>query len=112
MVHDTASGFEYSYFMTNPMSNIEAVARDICAKQLSRHGAAGAELAADVDRYWHCVAAGLEAGLVDDAGEPLPSVSRVIAQSGVWLLNQAATRLTSVTSIPSLNFTPVITLVK
>jgi len=37
---------------------------------------------------------------------------RVIAQSGVWLLNQAATRSTSVTSTPSLNFTPVITLVK
>ena len=36
----------------------------------------------------------------------------VIAQSGVWLLNQAATRSTSVTSTPSLNFTPVITLVK
>ena len=37
---------------------------------------------------------------------------RVIAQSGVWHLNQAATRSTSVTSTPSLNFTPVITLVK
>ena len=35
-----------------------------------------------------------------------------IAQSGVWHLNQAATRSTSVTSTPSLNFTPVITLVK
>ena len=29
-----------------------------------------------------------------------------------WHLNQAATRSTSVTSTPSLNFTPVITLVK
>ena len=35
--------------MTESTSNIEAVARDICLKQLSRFG--GAELAADVDRY-------------------------------------------------------------
>jgi hypothetical protein len=25
-----------------------------------------------VDRYWHCVAAELEAGLIDDAGNPMP----------------------------------------
>jgi hypothetical protein len=37
---------------------------------------------------------------------------RVMVESGVWHLNQAATRSTSVTSTPSLNFTPVITLVK
>jgi hypothetical protein len=58
--------------MTSSMSNIEAVARDICAKQLMRHGGCGAELAADVDRYWHCVAAELEAGLIDDTGIPVP----------------------------------------
>jgi len=34
-------------------------------------GASGAELAADVDRYWHCVAAGLEAGQIDDAGNQM-----------------------------------------
>ena len=56
------------------MSNIEAVARDICSKQLSRNTHRGADLAADVDRYWHCVAAELEAGLIDDAGEKLPGV--------------------------------------
>jgi hypothetical protein len=43
---------------------------------------------------------------------PITVYIGVIAQSGVWLLNQAATRSTSVTSTPSLNFTPVITLVK
>ena len=59
--------------MTSSTSNIEAVARDICAKQLSRHGACGAELATDVDRYWHCVAAELEAGLIDDAGDRMPA---------------------------------------
>ncbi len=56
--------------MTSSMSNIEAVARDICAKQLASHGGYDAEHAADVDRYWHCVAAELEAGLIDDAGNP------------------------------------------
>ena len=54
------------------MSNIEAVARDICAKQLTRHRGRDADLAANVDRYWHCLAAELEAGLIDDAGNPMP----------------------------------------
>jgi len=57
--------------MTSSTSNIEAVARDICSKQLSHHAENSAALAADVDRYWHCVAAELEAGLVDDAGDRL-----------------------------------------
>ncbi len=57
------------------MSNIEAVARDICSRQLSRHGAFGAKLATDVDRFWHCVAAELEAGQIDDIGDRLPSLN-------------------------------------
>ena len=52
--------------------HIEAVARDICVRQLARHGASGAELAADVDRYWHCVAAEMEAGRVDGEGKLIP----------------------------------------
>ncbi len=56
--------------MTDSTSNIEAVARDICSKQLSHAGFGGADLAADVDRYWHCVAAELEAGQIDEAGNP------------------------------------------
>ncbi len=59
--------------MTDSTSNIEAVARDICLKQLSHAGFGGAELAADVDRYWHCVAAELEMGQIDETG------NRVIA---------------------------------
>ena len=55
--------------MTDPTSNIEVVARDICLKQLSRAGTGGIELAADVDRYWHCVAAQLELGEIDETGE-------------------------------------------
>ena len=60
--------------MSSPMSNIEAIARDICSRQLSRDGVGEAELSADVDRYWHCVAAELEAGHIDDAGNLLPKV--------------------------------------
>jgi hypothetical protein len=58
--------------MLSSTSNIEAVARDICSKQLSRHADSGADLATDVDRYWHCVAAELEAGLIGDGGIPMP----------------------------------------
>jgi hypothetical protein len=54
--------------MTPSTSNIEAVARDICSKQLSRPGRSNAKLAAEVDRYWHCVAAELEASLIDEVG--------------------------------------------
>ncbi len=58
--------------MTSSTSNIEVVARGICSKQLVRHGGCGANPATYVDRYWHCVAAELEAGLIDDAGDPTP----------------------------------------
>ena len=44
--------------------------------------------------------------------EKLEGNKGVMVESGVWHLNQAATRSTSITSTPSLNFTPVITLVK
>ena len=60
--------------MASSTSNIEVVARDICVKQLSRHTRPSADLAADVDLYWHCVAAELEAGLIDDTGDPVPGI--------------------------------------
>ena len=58
-------------FMSGPTSNIEAVARDICAKQLSRFDISAEKLAIDVDRYWHCVAAQLESGQVDETGDQI-----------------------------------------
>lgn len=54
--------------MSSSMSNIEAVAREICLKQLSHGGVNGEELATSVDRYWHCVAA--ESGQIDETGNP------------------------------------------
>ncbi len=58
--------------MSSNLSNIEAVARAICARQIKVHSAGTQRLGAEVDRYWHCVAAELEAGLIDDNGNPLP----------------------------------------
>ena len=53
------------------LSNIEPIARAICARQLAKHCKSDAELAADVDRFWPCVAAQLEGGLVDNEGNAL-----------------------------------------
>ena len=58
--------------MSSSTSNIKTDAGDISAKQLSHHGGRDAEHAGDVDRFWHCVAAELEAGLIDAAENPMP----------------------------------------
>lgn len=57
--------------MMNPASNIEAVARDICARQMARTCADAEEISAAVDLYWHCVAAQLESGEIDETGNKL-----------------------------------------
>ena len=57
--------------MANATSNIEIVARDICAKQIAHTCADAEELATAVDRYWHCVAAQLESGEIDETGKKL-----------------------------------------
>ncbi len=58
--------------MSSNLSNIEAVARAICERQIKMHDAGTQRRVAEVDRYWHCVAAELEAGLIDENGDPLP----------------------------------------
>lgn len=50
-------------------SNIEPLARALCERDLRRAGTPEINLAADVDRYWPCVAALIESGLIDDNGE-------------------------------------------
>lgn len=52
-------------------NNIEAVARDLCERQLHAAGTSLTALPAAVDRYWHCVAAEIEAGLIDGQGNRL-----------------------------------------
>lgn len=61
--------------MNAPTNNIEAVARNICLRQLSGFNTNGSELTADVNRYWHCTAAQLESGQIDDTGNPLKNFS-------------------------------------
>lgn len=60
--------------MTFPRSNIKSAARAICERQYQNRSASDLHrLSAEVDRYWHCVAAELEAGLLDENGEPVGS---------------------------------------
>jgi hypothetical protein len=54
-------------------SNIEVVARHLCERQLRAAATCGGELSAAVDRYWHCIAAEIEAGLIDEQGKRLQS---------------------------------------
>ena len=54
-----------------PRSNLEIVARDICARQIAHSCETPAELRWSVDRYWHIVAAQLEAGIIDESGRDL-----------------------------------------
>ena len=58
--------------MASETSNIEPIARAICERRLRRVCTSDAELAADVERYWHCVAAQIEAGYIDDTGRSIP----------------------------------------
>ena len=52
-------------------SNIEAIARDLCERQLRAAGTGTSALPIAVDRYWHCVAAEIEAGIIDEQGNRL-----------------------------------------
>ncbi len=59
-------------FRSDNLSSIEAVARVICKRQIKVRDAADIpHIGVKVDRYWHCVAAELEAGLIDENGDLL-----------------------------------------
>ena len=55
-----------------PTNNIEPLARAICEQTLRRSEISESALAADVDRYWHCVAAQIEAGFINDDNRLVP----------------------------------------
>ncbi len=57
--------------MNETKSNIETIARALCEQQLLAMAVSDKDAAAGVDRYWHCVAADIEAGLIDTAGNRL-----------------------------------------
>lgn len=53
--------------MADPWCNIEPIARSICERDLDGKVPED-ELPDAIARYWHCVAAQLEAGIIDDRG--------------------------------------------
>lgn len=57
--------------MHHPWDNLEPIARVLCERQLQMAGTDPSALAAEVDKYWHCVAAEIEAGLIDEQGRRL-----------------------------------------
>jgi RNA-binding protein YhbY len=57
--------------MNEDHRDIETVARALCERQLLDMSVVAEKAAAGVDRYWHCVAAEIEAGLIDRAGKRL-----------------------------------------
>ena len=59
--------------MAGSTDNIEAVACAVCAKTLPGDDTGEEKLAADVEIYWHIVAAELEARIVDETGEYVAS---------------------------------------
>ncbi|MEE8393789.1 MAG: hypothetical protein V3R66_05540 [Rhodospirillales bacterium] len=61
--------------ISDPMSNIQAVAHAICSRQLAHFPTDDAKLAADVSRQWHCVAVELEAGRIGEAGNQVGKFS-------------------------------------
>ena len=57
--------------MKKAENNIETIARALCERQLRDMAVVAENTAAGVDRYWPCLAAEIEAGLIDAAGNRL-----------------------------------------
>jgi hypothetical protein len=62
---------KYPAAMKPDQNDIETIARALCERQLKDMSVVAENTAAGVDRYWHCVAAEIEAGLIDRAGKRL-----------------------------------------
>ena len=59
----------YVAAMSGSTENIEAIARAVCERVYSRHAGSDEQLTADIEMYWHVVAAEIEAGIIDETGE-------------------------------------------
>ncbi len=59
----------YGGAMSGSTANIEAVARAVCPTVLGGEDTSDEKLAAEIEMYWHVVAAELEAGLINETGE-------------------------------------------
>ncbi len=69
------------------MSNLEAMARAVTERVCRRKVIPGEDVAAWVEAHWYVAAADLEAGLIDEAGDPLPGYTPERARAAVtdWL---------------------------
>ncbi len=67
--------------------NLKAVARALCAKTLAHDSISEEQLAADVDMWWHRVAADLESGIIDETDD-----DRNLAAYRDWMRRHPASR--------------------
>ena len=68
-------------------SNLEAMARAVTERVCLNAAVPGEDVAAWVDAHWYIAAADLEAGLIDENGDPLPGYTSERARQAVmdWL---------------------------
>jgi hypothetical protein len=65
--------------MSGNLSNIESIARAICERQIKVHDTDPQRLGTEVGRFWHCVPAELEAGLIHEYGDLAPESNADLA---------------------------------
>ncbi|MBP2230791.1 hypothetical protein J2847_004100 [Azospirillum agricola] len=75
---------------SDPPDNIEPLARAITEQIARRVPSTEAEIAAWVDGHWHCAAAELEAGLIDETGAKMPGYT---VEAGLAALRERSARL-------------------
>ena len=76
-------------------NDTEAVARGVCAKMLAHDSVTEEQLAADVDMWWHQVAAELKCGVIEETGEFVggkSDVKRKMARYPDWMRRHPETR--------------------
>ena len=69
------------------VTNLEAMARAVTERVCLRKALPGEDVAAWVEAHWYIAAADLEAGLIDENGDPLPHYTPERARAAVrdWL---------------------------
>ena len=69
------------------IGNLEAMARAVTERVCRKKSKPGEDIAAWVDTHWYIAAADLEAGLIDENGDPLPGYTPERAREAVrdWL---------------------------
>ena len=86
----------YSADISGSTEHIEAVARAIGAKVLTRNGTRDEALAAAMNMHWHIVAAEVEAGIIDETGAYVGELdwTRKMDVSCDWMRRHSKSRAT------------------